>query len=137
MSMSQRTVLVVDDEKSQRGLMRDILHPETYAVLEAADYDEALAVQNGHLGEIDLLLIDLSLPGRNGYDLSKALLAIEPHLTVLFVSGYAGAELCKSFDIPVTDVHFLQKPFPPAELLWRVKLLLESAGPLAGNISAV
>jgi response regulator RpfG family c-di-GMP phosphodiesterase len=137
MSMSQRTVLVIDDEKSQRDLMRDILHPEAYAVLEAADYDEALAVQDRHPGEIDLLLIDLSLPGRNGYDLSKALLAVEPHLAMLFVSGCAGAELCKSFDMPLTDVHFLQKPLLPDELVRRVKLLLESAGPLAGSVSAV
>jgi len=137
MSMTQRTVLVVDDEKSQRDLIRDILRLEAYAVLEAADYEEALAVQGRHLGEIDLLLIDLSLPGRNGYELSKALLAVEPDLAVLFVSGHAGAELCKSFNMPVTDVHFLQKPFPPAELVRRVKFLLESAGPLAGNISAV
>jgi CheY-like chemotaxis protein len=134
---SQRTILVVDDEASQRDLMHSILQLESYAVLVAADCDEALAVQSGHLGEIDLLLIDLSLPGRNGYDLSNALRAIEPHLAVLFVSGYAGAELCKSFDLPVTDVHFLRKPFPPAELLRRVKLILESVGPLAGRTSAV
>jgi len=135
--MSQRTILVVDDETSQRSLMRSILHLEAYAVLEAADYDGALDVQRGHLGEIDVLLIDLSLPGRNGFEVSKALLAVEPNLAVLFVSGYAGAELCKFLDMPLTDVHFLQKPFSPAELLRRVKLLLESAGPLSGRTSAV
>jgi CheY-like chemotaxis protein len=135
--MSQRTILVVDDEKAQRGLMRSILHLEGYAVLEAADYDGALAVQSAHPGAIDLLLIDLSLPGRNGYELSKALLAIEPYLAVLFMSGYAGAELCKSFDMRLTDVHFLSKPFPAAELLRRVKLMLESADPLSGRTLAV
>ncbi len=136
MSMSSRTILVVDDEAAQRDLIRGILHLEAYTVLEAADYDEALAVQQRHLGEIDVLLSDLSLPGRNGYDLSKALLAREPHLKVIFVSGHAGAELRKFFDVPVTDVHFLEKPFQPAELLGHVKSVLESADPFAGSASA-
>jgi two-component system cell cycle sensor histidine kinase/response regulator CckA len=136
MSMSRRTILVVDDEEPQRALMRGILHQEAYGVLEASDYRDALAVQQRHLGEIDLLLIDLSLPGGNGYDLSKALRAVEPHLRVIFVSGHAGAELRKFFDAPVTDIHFLQKPFRPAALLMRVKSVLESADPLAGSVSA-
>src|ERR1700683_2752046 len=109
MSMSNRTILVIDDEPEQRALVRKILRPEAYTVLEASDYDDALAVQQTHLGEVALVLIDVSLPGRNGYDVSKALRANEPHLKVLFVSGYAGAELCRFFDMPVTDVHFLRK----------------------------
>jgi DNA-binding NtrC family response regulator len=136
MSMSNRTVLVVDDEASQRDLMRRILHLEAYTVLETSDYDDALAVQQVHLGEIDLILIDLRLPGGHGYDLSKSLLAIEPHLKVLYISGQAGSELCKFFDMEVTDVHFLQKPFKPAELLQRVKFLLEMPDPLADSASA-
>jgi two-component system cell cycle sensor histidine kinase/response regulator CckA len=136
MSMSSRTILVVDDEAAQRELMRRILHREAYSVLEASDYAEALAVQEAHLGEIDLLLIDLSLPGRSGYDLSKALLAREPHLRVLFVSAHAGAELRKFFDAPLPDVHFLGKPFEAAVLLGRVKSVLELADPFADSTSA-
>ena len=136
MSLSNMTILVVDDEASQRDSMGRILRLEAYTVLEASDYDDALAVQKKHLGEIDLLLIDLSLPGGSGYDLSKSMLAIEPNLKVLFISGHAGAELCKFFDMPVTDVHFLLKPFQPAELLRRVKSVMESADPFAGAASA-
>lgn len=136
MSMSERTILIVDDEAAQRDLMRVVLRLEAYGILEASDYDDALAVQQAHRGEIDLLLIDLSLPGGNGYDLAEALLAIEPHLKVLFVSGPVGAELCKFFGMSITDVHFLQKPFQSAELLRHVKSVLESGDPLAGTASA-
>jgi CheY-like chemotaxis protein len=136
MSMSNRTILVIDDEPEQRALVRKILRPEAYVVLEASDYDDALAVQKTHFGEIDLVLIDVSLPGRNGYDVSKALLANEPHLRTLFVSGYAGAELCRFFDMPVTDVHFLKKPVDPADLIGRVKFVLSLGDPLAGRASA-
>lgn len=110
MSMSTPTILLVDDEERERVLMRRGLRRGGYTVLEASDYDAALAVQKKHLGEIDLLLIDLSLPGGNGYDLSAALLAVEPHLRVLFISGQAGAKMCRFFDMPLTDLHFLQKP---------------------------
>jgi two-component system cell cycle sensor histidine kinase/response regulator CckA len=136
MSMSSRTILVVDDEAPQRNLIRAILRLEAYTVLEAADYDEALAVQQRHLGEMDVVLTDLSLPGRNGHDLSKALLAREPHLKVIFLSGHAGAELLKFFDVPVTDMYFLEKPFQPADLLEHVKAVLEAPDPFAGSASA-
>jgi CheY-like chemotaxis protein len=136
MSMSNRTILVVDDEAEQRDLIRRILYLEAYTVLEASDYDDALAVQAKHLGETDLLLIDVSLPGGNGYNLAKDLLAIEPHLKVLFTSGHAGAELCRFFNMPVSDVHFLQKPFQLAELLQRVKLVLATADPSRRDASA-
>jgi DNA-binding response OmpR family regulator len=135
MSMS-KTILVIDDEPEQRDLVRTILRPDAYTILEASDYNDALAVQAAHLGEIDLAMIDVSLPGRNGYELSEALLAIEPRLKVLFVSGYAGAELCRFFGLPVTDVHFLQKPVDPAELLSRVRFVLALADSLAGKASA-
>ena len=128
MSMNNRTVLVIDDEAEQRDLIRRILRVGAYSVLEASDYGDALAVQANHLGEADVALIDISLPGGNGYDLAKELLAIEPHLEVLFTSGHAGAELCRFFNMPVSDVHFLQKPLQLTELLGRVKLVLAPGG---------
>jgi two-component system, cell cycle sensor histidine kinase and response regulator CckA len=133
--MSRRTILIIDDEQSQRDSMRRILSAEGYGVLEAADYHEALAVQQSHPGEVDLLLIDLILPGGNGYELFRALLAREPHLRVLFVSGQAGAQLRKFLDSPVPEVQFLRKPFEPAELLQRVKTVLELADPFANAAS--
>jgi len=135
MSLSNRTILVVDDEAQQRDLIRKILNTEGYAVLEASDYDAALVVLQKHLGEIDLSLIDLRLPGGDGYHLAEALHEIQPGLKVLFVSGSAGAELCKFFDIAVPDVQFLQKPFQAAELLRRVKIVME-ADPRAGTAAA-
>jgi len=136
MSLSNPTILLVDDEERQRDFMRRSLLRGGYTVLEASDYDAALAVHEKHLGEIDLLLIDLSLPGGSGYDLSNALRSVEPNLGVLFISGQTGAEMCKFFDMPLTDLHFLQKPFRPADLLRRVKSVLSLADPAAGYLSA-
>jgi len=128
-----RTVLIVDDEAAQRQYMRRILEAESFRVLEAADFQEALAMQHNHIAEIGLLLIDLRLPSGNGYDLSQALLSREPHSKVLFVSGQTGAELRKFLDVP--EVHFLQKPFQPEELLAHVKAVLQSPDPFADAAS--
>ena len=128
--MGNGTILVIDDEEEQRASMRDTLLLGGFDVLEAADYNEALTLQAEHLGEIVLILSDLRLPGGNGYDLSKALLAVEPRLKLLFTSGHAGAELCKFLDMPITDLHFLEKPFESSELLKRVRRLLGWTAPL-------
>lgn len=134
--MGNGTILVVDDEAEQRASMRDTLQLGGFGVLDAADYDEALAIQSRHLGEIVLILGDLRLPGGNAYDLSRALLAVEPHLKLLFTSGHAGAELCRFINMPLTDLHFLEKPFEPGELLKRVRTLLGWGAHLAYACSA-
>jgi DNA-binding NtrC family response regulator len=125
--MSNGNILVIDDEAGQRESMQSILGPAGYIVLEASDYEEALSVQKRHAGELDLALVDLRLPGGNGYDLAKALLAFDPRLKLVFTSGQAGSELCRFIDMPVTDLHFLKKPFTPDGLLQRVKSVLELA----------
>jgi CheY-like chemotaxis protein len=131
---ANKTILVVDDEAGQRSLMRNTLQTEGYSVLESADYEEALSVHANHRGHIDLLLVDLSLPGGNGYELSKAILSLEPDVKVLFISGHAGAALCKFFDIDVTDQHFLQKPLVVPDLLKRVRSVLDSRGGIGNGV---
>jgi CheY-like chemotaxis protein len=107
-----KTILVVDDEDATRGLVTLILRQEGYAVLEAADCEGAENIHRCHLGKIDLLLTDVSLPGPNGPELAAALRRSEPDLNVLFMSGSPEAEALTPF---------LQKPFGVAELLRRVR----------------
>lgn len=123
------TVLVVDDEISDLETMQKLLSEQGYTVLHAQDYPEAFALFERHNRDIDLLLTDISLPGRNGCDLAKALLRLKPHLKVLFVSGHAGAEICRFYDIPKSDLHFFRKPLKPAALLSRVRQVLNSTEP--------
>jgi DNA-binding response OmpR family regulator len=132
LSDGKKTILLVDDEAGQRNLMRNTLQAEGYAVLESSDYAEALAVHGRHRGAIDLLLVDLSLPGGNGYELSKAILSLAPDVKVLFMSGQAGAALCKFLGMDVTDQQFLQKPLVIPDLLNRVRSVLETAGHSSG-----
>jgi DNA-binding NtrC family response regulator len=83
----KKTILVVDDEATQRQLMRSTLRGAGYKVLEGADYGEALAIHHQNVGKIDLLLTDVSLPGRNGCELAYAMRAVDSGLRVILASG--------------------------------------------------
>jgi DNA-binding response OmpR family regulator len=123
--MKSKTLLVIDDEKDQRDAIRAILEP-FWEVLEAADFDDALSVHRQNMGRIQLLLVDVSLPGGNGYDLCEAILELEPYLKVMYLSGLAGAEL-RRFAPLSAGARFLQKPFEAADLLDQVHALLDNA----------
>jgi two-component system cell cycle sensor histidine kinase/response regulator CckA len=129
MLQKHKTILLIDDETSQRVFMRRVLEDAGYNVLEGADYDEALVMHDQHRGKIDVLLTDISLPSRNGYELARALIQMDPGLNALFVSGPAGAEACRYHGMATTDVHFLEKPFKAADLLRRIRGVLETGGP--------
>jgi len=129
MLQKHKTIILIDDESSQRRFMRHVLEDAGYNVLEGADYEEALVIHRQYRGKIDVLLTDISLPGQNGYVLARTLLDTDPGLNVIFISGLAGAETCRYYGMATTDVHFLEKPFNAADLLRRVRRVLEVGGP--------
>jgi DNA-binding NtrC family response regulator len=129
MLRNHQTVLLIDDESSQRRFMRGVLEHAGYKVVEGADYDDALNIVNHHHGKIDVLLTDISLPGRNGYEVARALLDLNPGLSVIFMSGIAGAQVCRFYRMATTDLHFLEKPFSSTELVRRVRRVMEAGGP--------
>jgi two-component system, cell cycle sensor histidine kinase and response regulator CckA len=129
----KNTILIIDDEASVRKFIHNILTSGGYQVLEAENYDEATAILEKAPRKIDLLLIDIALPWKNGFMMAEDLLKIAPHLKVLFMSGQVGAEWTRYQGVPVTDVHFLSKPFGAAELLERVKYLLTWTAPLSAR----
>jgi two-component system cell cycle sensor histidine kinase/response regulator CckA len=126
------TVLVVDDEGTMRGLIFQVLSEEGYEVITAGSYEEAVAVHGQH-SRVDLLLTDVTLPGKGGCELARTLLDLQPSLRVLYMSGMAGFEIFRFYGMPPTGAHFLQKPFRPADLLRHVRILLASSSPMSGS----
>ena len=86
--------------------------------------------------DVELALLDVSLPGKTGIELANALLRLNPSLKILFISGYVGAEVIRTHGMSVTDRHFLRKPFRPDELVSRVQEVFESSEPLPWADSA-
>jgi len=120
------SILLVDDEESDREQMRRTLWDQGYAVLEAGTYQEALRSFELNQDCIELLISDISLPGGNGCELAIVLRNQKPDLRVLFVSGYVGAEICPYYSLEISDKHLLSKPFASADIISREKQILDS-----------
>ncbi len=115
------TILLVDDEISVLAVLVPVLECEGFEVFSASDHDAAVMVFNHHATELDLLIADVSLPGKNGIELAEELLSRKRNLKVLFISGYVGAEVLRFHNIPKADLHFLPKPFAAGEFIQRVE----------------
>jgi DNA-binding response OmpR family regulator len=127
MSARRKTILLVDDEDSPRWFARAALRSAQYGLLEATSYDRAMSVYDRHPTEVDLLLVDISMPEKSGLDLARALLILQPDLKVLYMSGRAGAVGCQFYGVAASGESFLEKPFHPAELLQKVNDLIGPA----------
>ncbi|HEU4525206.1 MAG TPA: response regulator [Gemmatimonadales bacterium] len=118
-------ILVVDDEPMIRALARRALELYGYEVLEAEDGEAALEVVRSDAGaRVALALVDVVMPGMDGRELSELLRRERPGIGVLYISGHTGDELARRLLLEAS-VPFLQKPFPPDELVERVQELLE------------
>jgi DNA-binding response OmpR family regulator len=117
-------ILVVDDELADLELMCNALRAEGYRVLPASGYRAGINTFVLHKGGIDLLVTDVALPEKNGCELATRLLAVQPDLKVLFVSGASGAEVCRYYGVLAPGMHFLEKPLKRDEFIRLVRLIL-------------
>jgi DNA-binding response OmpR family regulator len=109
------TVLVVDDEAPIRLLCRVNLEAEGMTVLEAADGDRGLELARAELP--DVILLDVMMPGRSGWEVAEELLADESTSGIPIVFLTARAEIRdRAKGIDLGGVDYVTKPFNPVEL---------------------
>jgi signal transduction histidine kinase/CheY-like chemotaxis protein len=115
---AHKTILLVEDEEVIRSLARRILSKLGYTILEASSGEEALRLAEGHIGEIDLLLTDLTMPGMPGRELAQKITTLRPRMRTLFTSGYTDDE---EFRRGIDHLGgFLEKPFTYETLVYKV-----------------
>jgi two-component system cell cycle sensor histidine kinase/response regulator CckA len=120
------TILLVEDEKAVRELVRLILQAEGYTILEADSGGEALSLARRHQGQIDLLMTDVIMPHMNGRELAERLKALYPRLRVLFMSGYTNDTMVRH-GVLTAEIKFLPKPFSPVTLASKVREVLDES----------
>jgi CheY-like chemotaxis protein len=119
------TVLVVDDERTVRMLVTDILEELGYGAIEAVDGASAMRILQSS-ARIDLLVTDVGLPGgRNGRQVADAARTLRAGLKVLFITGYAENAVIGSGDLE-PGMQVLTKPFVVEDLATRIKELIAS-----------
>uniref|UniRef100_Q022C0 histidine kinase n=1 Tax=Solibacter usitatus (strain Ellin6076) TaxID=234267 RepID=Q022C0_SOLUE len=107
---SPGTILVVDDERMVRDLVKQALEDHGYTVLLAESGPMAIDVMKSRPGGIDLVLLDLSMPGMSGAEVLPEIRKILPDVKVMLSSGYSEAESMQMFEGQQVSA-FLQKPF--------------------------
>jgi signal transduction histidine kinase/CheY-like chemotaxis protein len=120
------TVLVVEDQDAVRAVASRILTTNGYKVVEAKDGADALAAMETERDDpIRLLLSDVIMPKMSGLELGERVARSNPHLKVLFMSGYSEALRSNGADLD-DGVVLLQKPFTQKELLAKVREVLDA-----------
>ena len=114
------TLLVVDDDDEIRELLCDYLTDAGYNVLAAADGEQMREQLARH--KVDLVVLDLMLPGEDGLSLCRQLQAT-PGLAVIMLSA-KGSTLDRIIGLEVGADDYLAKPFEPRELIARIKAVL-------------
>ena len=115
-------ILLVEDEEGLRALNARGLSSRGYTVLEASNGVEAIEVLERE-GHVDLVVSDVVMPEMDGPSLLKELRRRDPHVKVIFVSGYAEEAFAKN--LPSEEQYaFLAKPFTLKQLVAEVKKTL-------------
>lgn len=116
------SILVADDEQGVRETIVAMLKWRGYKVSGARDGSGALEVLRSGAQPVDLLVTDIDMPGMNGLELSRCVIAERPNVRVLLISGkpvFAGR----------TRLPFLMKPFTPSQLGHAVEAVLSQPPP--------
>jgi len=122
--VTDRTILLVEDDEHLRKLISQILERTGYTVLSASNGDEALRlIDSPEHTEIDLLISDVVMPGIGGKLLAEKLQARFPELKVLYISGYPD-EAVVHHGVLDEGVAYLQKPFSPKAFIQKVQEIL-------------
>src|SRR6267143_319536 len=122
-SMSKGSILVVDDESEIREGLEVLLKSEGYGVSSADTGESGLAKLEQH--PFDLLLLDVSLPDRNGLDILKEIHRRDPQLSIVLITAYGSIEMARAaFKNGAMD--YITKPWSNDELLAQVAQAVDS-----------
>ena len=117
-------ILVVDDDKNTRTLLKAVLQAENYTVFTAENGEDALDVMDKE--HIDLVVLDIMMPKMDGYAFTKLLRENNNNLPILMVSAkQLPADKQKGFLVGTDD--YMTKPIDEVEMLLRIKALLRRA----------
>jgi CheY-like chemotaxis protein len=121
------TVLLIDDEAAVREMVGEVLEHEGLRVLLAPDGAAGVAAYREAQGRVDVVLLDLSMPGWSGGETLKRLREIDPGVRVILSSGYGPEEARGRFGAGA-PAGFIQKPYRPEQLMAEIHRCLHPAG---------
>lgn len=116
------TVLIADDEESVRKVATRILQQSGYKILPAADGEEAIEVLRRKNGEVDVILLDWTMPRKMGAELLDEIRQLKPNARIILSSGYLLKE--QMAQLAKQNVTILAKPYTASQLLLALRQAL-------------
>lgn len=117
-------LLVAEDNDTVRILTKNLLMENGYTVIEASHGEEAIRKFMEHADTIQLLLLDVIMPRKNGWEVYDTIRKIRPGIRVIFMSGYTADVFARRM-IPEEGMNLMNKPIPPGDLLRTVRQELD------------
>lgn len=114
------SILLVEDENFVREVTAEILIAAGYTVLKARSAVEGVREFRQHQGEVELLVVDVVLPGKNGRDMARELMKEDSRLKTIFISGYPENAADRNKDFFEKTI-YLPKPFSVNSLMQKIR----------------
>ncbi len=112
-----KRVMIVDDSLVTRFVLRDILETGGHRVLaEACSGEEAVAKYQELMPDIDIVIMDIVLPNKNGIDAADEILVMDSSAKIIIISVLDDVPLIQAA-LAIGAIDFIHKPFTPAKLL--------------------
>ena len=121
------TILLAEDDSDARAAISDMLRMNGYTVVEAVDGEDAVKVFNENRDRINLLLLDVRMPRKNGRETYEEVRKISKDIKAIFISGYT-ADVIDSQGICAEGLDFISKVASPDEILEKMREVLDRRG---------
>ena len=118
------TILLAEDELEVRRLVKTVLEEFGYKVIEAVDGEDAINRFTENKDRIDIVILDVIMPKKNGREAYNELKNIKPDIKTIFISGYT-EDIIKREDIFEMRLNFIAKPVSPSDLLEKIREALD------------
>lgn len=118
------TIVVVEDDKSVREIVVQILTRKGYTVHAFESAQSALEQIQSMKGDIHLLISDIVMPVMDGLSLSRKIRKLFPKIRILLMSGYSEEIIAKKGAV-MDDINFISKPFTPRDFTVKVRKILD------------
>lgn len=118
-------ILIVDDDRDLANMLAEFIGNEGFQVVAAADAASANEMLASR--PVDLVILDVMLPGRSGFDVLREIRRSKPRLPVLMLTA-RGEAIDRILGLELGADDYLAKPFDPRELAARIRAILRRAG---------
>ena len=122
------TILLVEDEEILRESLKGVLEEQGYTIIEAEDGDQAVELYRSGKNRIDIVLTDIGLPKRNGWDAFLRMREINPRVRGIFASGNIEPEMSAAME-ESGERNIIRKPYVSTEVLLKIREVADNSEP--------